>query len=258
MTDEGTSARASGAASDVTEDTLLGGRIRLRQPAEGYRTAIDPVVLAAAAPAGEVDSVLDLGCGVGAAALCLLAREPGLRVTGLELQADLVRLAGENAELNRATGRFLPILGDVAKPPPRLAPGAFHHVMCNPPHLPAEAARPAANPARDTAMRETTASLADWVTIALAMARAKGSVTFIHRADRIDALLAALHGRAGEIVVFPLWPGGGKAAKRVIVRARKSVAAPSRLAPGLTLHTPDGGYTPDADAVLRDGAPLTL
>src|ERR1700758_1195449 len=34
-----------------TEDRLLGGRIRVKQPAAGYRVAIDPLFLAAAVPA---------------------------------------------------------------------------------------------------------------------------------------------------------------------------------------------------------------
>ena len=63
-------------------DLTLGGRVRLRQPAEGYRVAVDPVLLAAAVPAGPGSRVLDLGCGVGAAALCLLTRVPEAEVTG--------------------------------------------------------------------------------------------------------------------------------------------------------------------------------
>jgi tRNA1(Val) A37 N6-methylase TrmN6 len=247
---------AGGAA--ISEDSLLDGRVRLRQPVEGYRVAIDPVLLAAAVPAQAGESALDLGCGVGAAALCLLARVPELRVTGLELQADLVRLAGENARANGVADRFLAVAGDLARPPPRLAPGTFHHVLCNPPHLPAERARPTRSPARDTAKREGEARLGDWVAGALTMVRPGGSVTFVHRADRLDALLAALSGRAGEIVVFPLWPVPGKPAKRVIVRARKEVATPLRLSPGLVLHEAGGGFTPAAQAVLRDGAALTL
>ncbi len=84
---------ASPASSEATsEDRLLGGRVRLSQPVEGYRAAIDPVFLAAAVPVRAGESVLDLGCGAGAAALGLLARVPELSVTGLDIQADLVRL----------------------------------------------------------------------------------------------------------------------------------------------------------------------
>jgi tRNA1(Val) A37 N6-methylase TrmN6 len=242
----------------ASEDALLDGRVRLRQPAEGYRVAIDPVFLAACVPASPGDSVLDLGCGAGAGALCLLARVPELRVTGLEIQGGLVRLAGENARLNGVAERFLPIAGDIARPPPRLAPAAFHHVMCNPPYLPPDDALAAGDSPRNIATREGEADLAGWVGAALAMARPKGSIVFVHRADRLDALLAAFSGRAGDIVIFPLWPKAGEPAKRIILRARKGAGAPLRLAAGLVLHGADGRYTAEAEAVLRGGAALEL
>jgi tRNA1(Val) A37 N6-methylase TrmN6 len=109
---------------------------------------------------------------------------------------------------------------------------------------------------RDAAMREGAVVLADWVRLALIMARPQGSVTLIHRADRLDAILATLSGQAGDISVYPLWPGAGKPAKRVIVRARKGVAAPACLCPGMILHQPDGGFSAAAEAVLRDAAAL--
>ena len=254
-----TGAPAPQAASPaVTEDALLGGRVRLRQPATGYRAAIDPVFLAAAVPAGPQDHVLDLGCGVGAAALCLAARVPGCRITGFELQRELVRLFGDNIALNGLAARLSAMHGDILKPPPRLAPGAFDHVMANPPFLESGTATPPADAATTAARQEGAADLAAWVRVALAMVRGKGSISIIHRADRLDALLALLAGRAGEIVVFPLWPGEAKPAKRVIVRARKTVATPTRLLPGMVLHRPDGRFTAEADAVLREGAALAL
>jgi tRNA1(Val) A37 N6-methylase TrmN6 len=108
------------------------------------------------------------------------------------------------------------------------------------------------------ANHEGEASLEAFVRFALAMVRPKGSLTFVHRADRLEVLLSFLAGRAGEIVIFPLWAGEGKPAKRVLVRARKAIATPTRLGPGLVLHRADGGYTAAAEAVLRGGAPLDL
>ena len=243
---------------DLTEDTLLGGRVRLRQPAEGYRAAIDPVLLAAAVPAGGRETVLDIGCGAGAAMLCLAARVPACRVTGLELQPALARLAGDNVALNGFAERVASVRGDLLSPPPRLAPASFDHAMANPPFLdPATATRPP-HAGKAAANVEGEADLAAWVGFALTMVRSKGTVIFVHRADRLETLMAALAGRAGEIVVFPLWPGAGKPAKRVLVRARKGVAKPTRLAAGLVLHQADGRYTEAAEAVLRGGAGLEL
>jgi tRNA1(Val) A37 N6-methylase TrmN6 len=232
--------------------------VRLQQPARGARAAIDPVFLAAAVPAAPGQLVLDLGCGAGAATLCLAVRVPRCRVIGLELQRDLARLAAENATLNGMAERVQAIAGDLLRPPPRLSPGMFDHVMANPPFLPPGSAMPVPDPAKAAATIEGEAGLADWVRCALAMVRDKGSVTFVHRADRIDALLAHLAGRAGEIAVFPLWPAADRPASRILVRGRKQAAAPARLLPGLVLHDRDGAFTPAAQAVLRDGAALAL
>ena len=241
----------------LSEGTLLGGRVKLRQPVEGYRVAIDSVFLAAAVPANSGDRILDIGCGVGAGALCLAARVSQCRVTGIERNREWVRLAVDNAALNGMSGRFDAMTGDLLHPPPRLEAG-FDHVMANPPHLAAGTVTPPPDPGRAAAHVEGAADLAAWIRFALMMVRNKGAITLVHRADRLETLLSELNGRAGEIVIFPLWPGGDKPAKRVLIRARKGVATPTRLARGLVLHEADGSYTVEADAVLRDGRGLEI
>jgi len=242
----------------ITRDSLLGGRVQLCQPAKGYRAAIDPVLLAAAVPARAGERVLDLGCGVGAAALCLLTRVPGVEAAGLELQGPLARLAAANAELNGLDRRFAVFEGDVLRPPSALAAGSFERVMLNPPYLAAGANRPPSDSPRALATHEGDATLGDWLETALRLLKPKGKLVAIHRADRLDALLAGLEGGAGGIRVFPLWPAAGKPAKRVIVAARKATAGPLVLAAGLVLHEPDGGFTPQAEAVLRGAAALEV
>src|SRR6266446_10789717 len=142
------------AEPSFTEDRLLGGRIRLRQPAIGYRVAIDPVFLAASVPAEPRQLVFDVGCGSGAAMLCLAARVPHSRVVGLEMQRDLVRLAGDNVIFNGLEARVSVMIGDLLQPPPRLSPGAFDHVMANPPFLARGRGTEAPNSAKATATME--------------------------------------------------------------------------------------------------------
>ena len=244
-------------AEATIADTLLGGRVVLRQPRSGYRAAIDPVLLAAAVPA-VAGAVLDVGCGVGSAALCYAARVPGARVTGLEMRADWAELAEANARSNGLDTRVHIVHGDLLGPPADIRPGSFDAVMANPPYLPEARADMRKPPLDAPATVEGKAKLADWIAFCLSMASAAGGVTMIHRADRLDEILHHLHGNAGGVVVYPLWPRAGESARRVIVQARKGSKAPLRLAAGLVLHGKEGGYSEAAESVLRDGAALAL
>jgi tRNA1(Val) A37 N6-methylase TrmN6 len=234
----------------TSDDALLAGRVRLRQPRRGYRAAIDPVLLAAAMPE-RARRVVDLGCGVGAATLCLAVRRPDATITGVELDPDLAALARENAAANGCAERVDVVTADVAAWTPD---DVFDAAMLNPPYLPAESADPSPVPGRRQANVEGDADLSVWLDTALRCVAHKGAILVIHRADRLDDLLHGLRGRAGEAVVFPLWPKQGEDAKRIIVRARKGVRTPLRLAAGLVLHEPDGRYTDAAQAVLTGAA----
>jgi len=244
------------AEDGLSADTLLGGKLRLRQPVTGYRAAIDPVLLAAAVSAAPRDLVCEAGAGAGAASLCLAARVPGCRILGLERDTQLARLARENVADNGLSDRIEILVGDVVRPPPRFGPATFDHLMMNPPHLEPDRARLPADAKRAVAMVEGAAGASEWIGFAHAMLRDRGVLTLIHRADRLDQLLAALAPGFGGIAIFPLWPKERRAAKRVILRARKNTKEPASLLPGLVLHGEGGRFTPAAEAVLREGRSL--
>ena len=247
------------ASPDTPIDTLLDGRVRLIQPQAGYRAAIDPVLLAAFTAAGPADRVLDVGTGTGAAALCLAARVPGAVVVGLEKRAEAAAFARRNATLNDSAGRVTILDGDLLAPPPGLAPAGFDRVMMNPPYLRAGAASPPPDPWKAAANVEGEARLADWLRFASTMLKPGGALTLVHRADRLDEILAALHGaRFGTLTLVPLWPKPGEDARRILLSARKGGRSPARLTAGLTLHGPDGAYTEPAQRILRDMLPLAL
>ena len=228
-------------SDEYTEDFLLGGRVFVRQPKTGYRVAIDPIFLAAAIPVESKDTVLDVGCGVGAAALCLAIRHPQVHVTALELQRENVRCAVDNVGLNDLRHRVEVLHGNFLKPPPRLAAGTFAHVMANPPYIEPHQGRPSPVVHKLTSTQEALhTSFEQWAKFCLLMVKPRGTVTFIHRADRLDQILHFFHGKLGDIVVYPLWPAVGRAAKRVLIHGIKNAHGVMRLMPGLVLHDHNG------------------
>jgi len=242
-----------------TADAFLGGRLRLHQPRQGDRAGMDAVLLAAACPARPGEAVLELGCGNGAAILCLCARVPGIAATGLERNPQAAALARLNAAGN---GVALTVVeGDLGAMPAVLREAVFDHVIANPPYF--GPGTRAADPGRAAARQEET-PLAAWIDAALRRLRPGGSVTVIARADRLADLLGPLAGRAGEIAVLPVAARAGRAAGRVIVGARKGRRGALRLLAPLVLHAAPAhlrdceDLTAQAQAVLRDGGALPL
>jgi len=236
----------------LTQDRLLGGRVTLRQPQEGLRAGHDAVLLAAAVPAKPGQTVLELGCGSGAAFLCLMARVPDLRVVAVERAPLLAALARENASLNGVADRVQVIEGDIADPALRRALPRVAHGFANPPYWPSGTAPPEA--LRRDATHEGEAALADWAACLGAAVAHGGSATLVLPAARFAEGLAALGAaRFGSLALLPLWPKLGTPAKRVLLAGRAGGKGPSRVLPGLTLHG-----DAQAEAVLREAAALPL
>ena len=242
---------------DITQDGFLGGRLQLYQPKKGYRAGIDPVLLAAACPAKSGEHVLELGCGVGVASLCLMARVPEVRLHGIEILPEYAQLARDNAAQNNF--EFEVQVADVSARPTPFNGREFHQIIMNPPYFEAQTSSISPDAGRASGRAELVA-LSLWVQTAAKRLRPKGYLTLIQRVERLPDILASLTMRLGSISVQPLAPRAGRAPHLVIVRARKAGRAAFQLLPTRNLHSgmvhvqdqPD--YAPEISAVLRNGA----
>lgn len=245
-------------AAPLTQDRLLGGRVLLAQPAEGsLRAALDPVLLAAAVPAAPGERVLEAGCGTGAAFLCLAARVPGLTVAAVERDPVLAALAIANGAANGLGPERLAVhVGDVRDTRLGDALGPCAHGFANPPWWPGGTPPPETRRRNATHADEST-DLAAWARFLAAAILPGGTVTLVLPAARFDAGLAALGAAGcGAARLIPLWPRLGVPAKRVLLQARKDRRGPARVEPGLVVHGPGQGFSPEAEAVLRGAAAL--
>lgn len=246
-------------------DGFLDGRFHAFQPRKGPRSAIDALFLAAAVPAveGKAEHILEAGAGSGVASLALAVRVGDARLTGVEIQPELCHLARSNAALNRMNDRVTFVEADVTERLESLkaagiAAQSFDHVAANPPFLNARNARPSPDTDIAKAHMIEDGELKSWIKFLVAVVRPKGSITLIHRADALPELLGYLEGRAGAVIVFPLFPRDGEPANRVIIQATKASRAPLTLKQGLIVHEEDGSYTRTANTVLRFAKPLVL
>ncbi len=246
----------------LSRNAFLGGRLQVLQPRRGYRAGTDPVLLAAAVDASPGDSVLELGCGAGVALLCLGARQPGLRLTGVELQPAYADLARRNAALNRQPIEV--VEADLAALPGTIKARRFDHVISNPPYFDRAHSLPAPDPGRELAFGGAALSLTDWIITAARRVAPGGRLTLIQRSDRLPEMMAAVAGRLGSIVVLPLAARQGRAADRVLLQARAAGRAAFRLGAPLVLHAGDrhlrdtDDFTEAARKILRDGEKLRM
>jgi hypothetical protein len=240
----------------IVENGLLNGRVRLRQPARGYRAGMDAALLAAAVPALSGQSVIEAGCGAGAVLMQIAARRPGVRLMGIERDPAIAALAVENAALNDVAATTTIHSGDVAAGFRALdaAPGDW--AVSNPPFFDdAGALRAPAEGKRGAWMADD--GLKAWTGFLLKAVREGGRIVVIHRADRLADLLALLGEKAGSFAIRPIHPFPDEPAKRVLVQAIKTGRAPLRLLPPLVLHDREGAkHSPQAEAILRGEAAL--
>ena len=249
--------------ADVTEDAVLGGRLRVKQPRRGHRVGHDAILLAAACPARAGERVVDLGAGVGAAGLALALRVDGSKITLVEVDAGLAALAAENARANGLSGRVRSVVLDVAAPARAfaaagLAPESVDRVLMNPPFN--DPARQRASPDRRRRLAHAGpgGTLAAWTKTAARLLRARGTLTLIWRTDGLAEILRVLDPAFGAVAVLPIHPRPAEPAIRILVRATKASRAPLALLPGLVLNDVSGRPTAAAESVLRGGAALPL
>ncbi|MEM7243419.1 MAG: methyltransferase [Pseudomonadota bacterium] len=230
----------------------------LAQPKSGYRAATDPVLLAAAIPAKDSDQVLDVGCGVGTAALCLGVRVD-VELVGLELSHEYAALGRQNSYANGIM--FQVIEGDLFDMPSDLRTQEFDHVMTNPPFYDAGKGSDPDNALKADA-HVMGQPLSEWIAACLRRVKSGGTFTIIMRAEKLDEILAATRTKLGAIQALPIAPRAGAPAKRVIVQGIKGRQTPMKLLAPLimhqgTQHEKDGdSYTKEARSILREGSAI--
>jgi tRNA1Val (adenine37-N6)-methyltransferase len=235
----------------ITRDTLLRGRVKLLQPRDGYRSSLDPVLLAAfiTPPFGHF---LDIGCGTGALSFLLLAHDPEATGVGVELQARLAALAEQSRDENRVASRWRLVAADVRQPG-LLAPASFDLVAANPPFRPVGTGVLPPEREKAVAHHEVSLTLRQWLDVAARVLRPGGRLATIFPFDRWGELRTELAARglaAGRLRLVV--PRSGSAPGRVLIEARRGSGGLREESP-LVVHEA-AGYTAEVKRMLGEDA----
>ncbi|MDP8917941.1 MAG: methyltransferase [Pseudomonadota bacterium] len=244
--------------AEVTQDLLLGGRVHLAQPAKGHRAGTDAVLLAASAPVGPGDIVMDVGAATGAVGLMAAAREKGGRFVFVERDPGLAELCRRNLLDNGVQGEVCvaDLLDKGSRLAAGLAPESADVVLTNPPFLEEGQARISPDRGRAAAHVLPAGGLEAWLKACTGLLKPKGRLVLIHRADRLAECLDILADRLGGIDLRFVHPSEDQLAIRFLLSGIKGSRAPLSILPPVVLNGPDGRFTPQAEALHRGEASL--
>jgi tRNA1Val (adenine37-N6)-methyltransferase len=245
-------AQLEGDEGGVTSDALLRGRVRLFQPRRGARTSLDPVLLAGflGPPYGRF---LDIGCGTGALAFLLLARDAAASGVAVELQPHLQALAVRGRDDNGWRERLEVLEGDVRALASTLGSARFDLVATNPPYRTVGEGLPSPIEERALAHHEIALALSEWLDVAARAVRPGGRVAAILPASRTVDLCVEMRARdLAPVRLRAVHPYADRPASRVLVETERGSRRSLTIDPPLVVHVEGARYTPEVLQLLGE------
>lgn len=208
-----------------------------------FKPSTDSFLLGSFPPLRRSWRVCDLGAGTGLLGLLLLAREPSLTVTGLELSPAACALAERMAAANGLTGRLVTLPCDLRERQQLPQAGTFDLAVSNPPYFPAGGGKTASG-SRGDARSELTCTMAQLCGAASYLLRSGGQFCLVYRPERLAELLETLRRyRLEPKVLRFVQKNGVSAPSLVLLACRKDGRTGLTVQPPLLLQNADGTET---------------
>ncbi|KAB0666168.1 methyltransferase [Oryzomonas japonica] len=238
---------------EETQDELRAYDLRVRQPKDGYRFSLDPLLLCDFIEAGSVGRVIDLGTGCGVIPLILARKAAGASLVGVEFQEEAAGLAMRNVTLNGLQERIGIICDDILSLRGRFPVSSFDLVTANPPYRTPGSGRISPRAGRDLARHESSAGLFDFLSVAKYLVKPSGAICFISHPSRLAEFVSC----AGELKLALLrlrMVHGSAAAPATMFLAQlaKGRKGDTLVLPPLLIHDEQGEYSCEAQRILGE------
>ena len=168
---------------------ILWNGVTLLRADRHFQLGTDSVCCAAFSSFHKHSRVADLGCGSGALALMLLASDPTLQITGIELQQQAAEAAIKNAQHNNLQAQFQVLHGDLRQIRSLLPAGSMDGVISNPPYFPVGSGQRCTDRELAAARSEETCTLPQLTEAASWLLKWGGRFCLVHRPERLADLI---------------------------------------------------------------------
>lgn len=228
---------------EFTEDKILNGKIRILQPRDGYRVALDPIIFASYIKTKFGNKILDVGCGVGTVSLILKYKNPLVKVTAIDINEKMCSFCKENAKRNSID---ISVINESIESTESLGKD-FDVVVTNPPFFEKKSSRLSE---KKLLANFETIPLYDWITFCLKRLKNGGKFAIIHLASRLDDILYAIKDKIGAIEIFPIHSKTDSDANRIVITGIKGRNSQIKMHSGLIVHNENGKYTEKVAKIL--------
>lgn len=175
---------------DETLDTIE--NVRIIQKKKGYRFTTDSVLLAKLSTPKKYSKVLELGTGCGIVSIILSMRIPSLRITAVEIQEEMAKLAERNVILNNMEPRISVLNRDLKELSEILPAAHFDYIVVNPPYRLPVSGRISPDRKRAVSNHEFSVTINDIMKVSRHLLKVRGRISLIYSVDRLVDLFSAM------------------------------------------------------------------
>ncbi len=226
-------------------DDLEFKNLKIIQNKDGFCFGIDSVLLSDFAKNIKKDSmVLDLGTGTGIIPILLCGKTKLKKVTGIELQEEVAKMAKKSIKLNNLEDKFNVINENILNLNKIYENQTFDVIVSNPPYKKKDTGITNENEKKIISRHEISASLEDFIKISKDLLKDKGEFYMVHRPERLVDIFELMRKYKIEPKILKMvYSYKNKEPKLILIKGVKNAKPFLKVESNLYIYKDTGEYT---------------
>ena len=226
-------------------DDLEFNNLKIIQNKDGFCFGIDSVLLSDFAKNIKKDSmVLDLGTGTGIIPILLCGKTKLKKVTGIELQEEVAKMAKKSIKLNNLEDKFNVINENILNLNKIYENQTFDVIVSNPPYKKKDTGITNENEKKIISRHEISASLEDFIKISKDLLKDKGEFYMVHRPERLVDIFELMRKYKIEPKILKMvYSYKNKEPKLILIKGVKNAKPFLKVESNLYIYEDTGKYT---------------